>query len=66
MPVAGDVSLFLSHASMAERSYVWPSMVKTGSRMSSCVMGHMSDEAIPSSTSAASAEVVGVAEAGPG
>ena len=52
LPVAGAVSCVLSHASMAERSYVWPSMVKTGSISSSCVIGQMSDEAMPSSTSA--------------
>ena len=63
LPVAGEVSLVLSHSSMAERSYVWPSMVNTGSRMSSCVMGQRSEDAIPSSTSAASAEVVAVAGA---
>ena len=47
---AGEVSLVLSQASMADRSYVCPSIVKTGSLISSCVIGQMSDEAMPSST----------------
>ena len=57
LPVAGEVSWLRSHASMAERSYVWPSMVKTGSVISSLVIGQTSDEAtMPASASACSAE----------
>ena len=55
LPVAGEVSLVLSHASMAARSYVWPSMVKTGSLISCLVIGQRSDEAMPSTTTAAEA-----------
>ena len=57
LPVAGEVSWLRSHASIAARSYVWPSMVKTGSVISSFVIGQTSDEAtIVSSASACSAE----------
>mmetsp|Transcript_34782 Transcript_34782/g.59630 ORF Transcript_34782/g.59630 Transcript_34782/m.59630 type:complete len:334 (+) Transcript_34782:509-1510(+) len=38
-PVSGDVFLVSSQRSMAARSKVWPSHVKTGSKRSSMVMG---------------------------
>lgn len=46
LPVAGEVSCSASQASMALRSYVTPSMVKTGSVSSCFVRGQMSAAAI--------------------
>mmetsp|Transcript_7184 Transcript_7184/g.17864 ORF Transcript_7184/g.17864 Transcript_7184/m.17864 type:complete len:328 (-) Transcript_7184:153-1136(-) len=40
-PVSGEVLWFSSHCSMALRSYVWPSIVLTGSVMISAVIEHM-------------------------
>lgn len=41
-PVIGDVSCCNNHASIAVRSYVWPSVAMHGSCMRSCVIGHSS------------------------
>mmetsp|Transcript_18927 Transcript_18927/g.30099 ORF Transcript_18927/g.30099 Transcript_18927/m.30099 type:complete len:210 (-) Transcript_18927:1084-1713(-) len=38
--VSGDVSCLCSHSSIAALSYVWPSLVMTGSLRTSCVRGH--------------------------
>ena len=41
-PVSGEVECCASHSSMALRSYVSPSQVRTGSSISSWLMGHSS------------------------
>eukprot|EP00962_Isochrysis_galbana_P017103 scaffold4908_cov109-Isochrysis_galbana.AAC.3 len=48
-PVSGAVSCVSSQAAMACRSYTWPSMVDTGSRITSPVSGQRSTVGVGSS-----------------